>query len=185
MFKNSLLSLFFISSVIFQGCNDNDKVEKANSMIASNEFVLTTTNGKQLVVRKSKNGLVLDGAKGKVLIFDIFATWCPPCQATAPRLAALQKKYRKDLVVIGTTIEEGISNQKLTDFKREHHAKYTLVNSSENRKLITEIANELELGERFPIPVMAIYKDGTLVNHYIGAVEEEFVDSDIKNALKR
>ena len=185
MFKTSLLALIFTTTLIFQGCSDNDKVEQANQMIASNEFVLTTTNGKQLVVRKSKDGFLLEGARDKVIIFDIFATWCPPCRATAPHLAALQKKYREDLVVIGMTIEDSISNEKLNDFKRTYHANYTLVNSSENRKLINEIAQQLELGARFPIPLMVMYKDGVKVEHYLGAVEEEFVDSDIKKALNK
>jgi len=32
--------------------------------------------------------------------------------------------------------------------------------------------------------VIALYKDGKYINHYIGSVQEEFIDSDIKNALK-
>jgi len=47
------------------------------------------------------------------------------------------------------------------------------------------MAKMLQLGERFPIPMMAMYKDGELIQHYIGAVEEEFIESDIKQALKR
>jgi len=30
---------------------------------------------------------------------------------------------------------------------------------------------------------MAMYKNGKLINHYVGATEEEFIDSDIRNAL--
>jgi hypothetical protein len=32
---------------------------------------------------------------------------------------------------------------------------------------------------------MAIYKDAKLVNHYLGAVEEEFVESDILRTLEK
>jgi hypothetical protein len=30
---------------------------------------------------------------------------------------------------------------------------------------------------------MALYLDGKVINHYIGEVQEEFVESDIKRAL--
>ena len=64
-----------------------------------------------------------------------------------------------------------------------YDAQYTLVNSKENRRLVDDIATSLEVGDRFPIPLMAMYLDGKLVNHYVGAIEEEFIESDIKRAL--
>ena len=60
---------------------------------------------------------------------------------------------------------------------------YTIVNSDRNRPLVNEIVSALKLGERFPIPIMALYKDGKLITHYVGEVQEEFVESDIKRAL--
>jgi len=30
---------------------------------------------------------------------------------------------------------------------------------------------------------MAMYKDGVLINHFVGATQEEFIESDIKRAL--
>jgi len=60
-----------------------------------------------------------------------------------------------------------------------YDAQYTLVNSKTNRRLIDDIAKNLEVGDRFPIPLMAMYLDGKLVNHYVGAIEEEFIESDI------
>jgi len=190
MFKTTLLSLIFLVAILSQGCSDDakrsdKKIEEANSMLSTNEFVLTSTQNKQYVISKTDTGFVLDSDKKKMIIFDIFATWCPPCRATAPILSDLQKKYKDDLIVIGITIENGISNEKLQEFKKMNSANYTLVNSPENRALITEIASNLKLGSNFPIPLMAIYKDGKLVNHYVGATEEEFIESDIKISLDK
>jgi len=129
------------------------------------------------------DGYTLDGANGKVVIFDIFATWCPPCRASAAHLSALKKKFKDDLIVIGVTIQEDLPNQKLQDFRETYGADYVLVNSTQNRRFVNSIAKNLELGDNFPIPIMAMFKDGKLVQHYVGMVEEEFVESDIKRAL--
>jgi len=187
MFKKTILTAIFLSALLFQGCSSSDKeessVSEANSMIAANEYILTSTDKKQYIIKKEADGFVLEGAEGKVIIIDIFATWCPPCKAAASHLSSLQAKHKDDLVIIGVTIEDNIQNQKLIDFKEKHDANYILVNSSVNRRLVNDVALALKVGDRFPIPLMALYKDGKLINHYVGAVEEEFIDSDIKKAL--
>jgi len=186
MLKKSILPILFSLSLLFNGCNNDEKIttmDKANSMVSTDEYVLTSINNKQFTVKKEKDGLSVKEANGKVVIFDVFATWCPPCRAAAKHLSSLQKKYKNDLMVIGITIEDGITNEKLAMFKKENNIDYILVNSPQNRAVITEIANDLKLGDRFPIPVMAMYKDGKYITHYVGVVEEEFIDRDIKKAL--
>ncbi len=189
MLKKSILSLMFLSALIFQGCFSTEKqdsnVEEANSMISKsqNEYVLTSTDSKQYIIKKKADGFILEGAEDKVIIIDIFATWCPPCKAAASHLTSLQEKYKDELVIIGVTIEDNIANEKLEDFKKKYNANYVLVNSTTNRRLVNDVAAALDVGDRFPIPLMALYKDGKLINHYVGAVEEEFIASDIKKAL--
>ncbi|MGE4419032.1 MAG: TlpA family protein disulfide reductase [Sulfurimonas sp.] len=185
MFKKYILSLSIVSAVLFQGCSSNNEEKKnsVNSMVSAKEYVLTGIDQKQYVVKKEGKGFVLEGAKDKVVIFDIFATWCPPCRAAATHLSSLQEKYKDDLIIIGITIEDKIQNSKLQEFAKTYNANYILVNSDQNRRLSDEIVKELELGERYPIPTMAMYKNGTLINHYVGATQEEFIDSDIRNAL--
>ena len=183
MTNKSILTTLLALTLAFGGCSKEDKTEEANSMISANEYILTALNNTQYVVKKESNGFILENAKGKVVIFDIFATWCPPCRASASHLSSLQKKYKDDLIIIGITIEDNIPNSKLQDFREQYTANYTLVNSDQNRRLADAIVKELGLGERYPIPTMAMYIDGKLINHYVGAVQEEFIESDIKKAL--
>ena len=183
MTKATIFSSLLLLSLLFQACSKKEESSQANSIISKNEFVLTALDNKQYVVTKEIDGYSLKGAKGKVVIFDIFATWCPPCRATAPHLTSLQKKFPKDLIVIGVSIEDSLPNQKLADFRQKYGANYILVNSSQNRRLVNSMAGFLKLGNNFPIPIMALYKDGKLLKHYLGLVEEEFVESDIKRAL--
>ena len=184
MLKNSITALLLASTLIFIGCS-SDENQDANNMISSNEYVLTALDNKQYTVKKEGSGFLLQNAKGKVIVFDIFATWCPPCRGAATHLTSLQEKYKDDLIIIGISIEDNILNAKLLEFREEYNANYTLVNSDQNRRLADSIVKELKLGERYPIPIMALYKDGKYINHFIGSIEEELVESDIKLALDK
>lgn len=180
MFKKSLLLFSTTLILLFNGCSKSDD---ANDMVSTHEYVLNGIDSKQYIAKKYGHGFGLEDAEDKVVIFDIFATWCPPCQATAPMLGSLQKKYKDQLVVVGITIEEDIENKKLQEFSEKHNAGYVFVNSDQNRVLSDEIVKELKLGERYPIPLIVMYKGGKLINHYVGATQEEFIESDLKRAL--
>ena len=184
MSKTLLHTTILTLTLLFAACSsDSDKAQELNEMVATNEYVLTQTDAAQLTVIKVKNGFALKDAKDKLLLISIFATWCPPCQGEAMHLTSLQNKFKEHLVIVGVTVEEGISNEKLQEFKTEFKADYTIVNSSSNTQLISAVAQELKIGRNFGIPLMALYKNGELISFYQGATEEEFIESDIKKAL--
>ncbi|MDF1884259.1 TlpA family protein disulfide reductase [Sulfurimonas sp. SAG-AH-194-C21] len=184
MLKLSFLTSLIALSLLLSACSkDESTSDEANSILSTNEFLLTGLDNTQYTVKKSPSGFSVTEAAGKVIIIDIFATWCPPCQAEASHLSSLQKKYKDSLLVLGVTVENNIKNKKLQKFRTEYHANYPLVNSSENARFIDAVAEKLKIGSNFGIPLMAMYKDGVLINFYQGAVEEEFLESDIKKAL--
>lgn len=58
---------------------------------------------------KDVNGKTVSSAdfKGKVVVIDFWATWCPPCRDEIPGYIELQKKYGKDgLVIIGVSLDQ-------------------------------------------------------------------------------
>lgn len=184
MSKTILISTLISLSLLFTACSDNKAAQDdANSMLSKNEFILTALDKSNITVKKAPTGFSIKGKENKIVILDIFATWCPPCQAEASHLSNLQKKYKDSLRVIGVSVEDGVADAKLQDFRAEHKANYMLVNSSENSRLIDAVAAELKVGRNFGIPLMAMYKNGKLINYYQGATEEEFIESDIKKAL--
>ncbi|MGE3956520.1 MAG: TlpA disulfide reductase family protein [Vicinamibacterales bacterium] len=44
--------------------------------------------------------------RGKVVLVNFWATWCPPCRAEIPDLVKLQEKYKDRLVIIGVSEDE-------------------------------------------------------------------------------
>lgn len=65
-------------------------------------------------VSKDKDGhrLALEDFKGKYVLLDFWATWCVPCRASMPHMAAIYQKYKSrnfDIIAIGdddTRIQE-------------------------------------------------------------------------------
>ena len=57
----------------------------------------------------------LSDYRGKVVLLNFWATWCPPCRAEIPDLVKLQRDYRRQgLQVIGVTYPP----EKLTEVRR-------------------------------------------------------------------
>ena len=45
--------------------------------------------------------------KGKVIMLNFFATWCPPCQVEVPDLVAVNKKFAgKDVLIVSLSVDE-------------------------------------------------------------------------------
>lgn len=45
--------------------------------------------------------------KGKVVLVDVWATWCPPCRKSLPEVAALQKAGGDSYVVVPISVDNG------------------------------------------------------------------------------
>ncbi len=183
MLKQTLFFIPLMAMLLLQGCGDSSQDDGIQDIVAVTEFKLTDTTGKQLNVKKELNSFNLENTQGKVILYDIFATWCPPCRASATHLTSLQNKYPNDLVVIGLSIEDDIDAKKLEVFKVDNNAKYTVTYGEQSILLGRSIASAIHVGQSFPIPLMVMYKDGKYVTHYTGIIPEEVIESDIKLAL--
>ena len=70
----------------------------------------------------------LSDFKDKVVVLDLWATWCGPCRLEVPHLVELQNEYKaKGVEVIGLTTEDPDSDEeKVRDFAKEFNINYKL-----------------------------------------------------------
>ncbi|MDO8264384.1 MAG: TlpA disulfide reductase family protein [Gallionella sp.] len=116
----------------------------------------------------------LEDYRGKWVLVNFWATWCPPCLSEIPELSGLHDAHKdKDLVVIGIAIDSG-SSRKVTDFSQAHGISYPVVMG--NSKIAAQI------GELDVLPTSYLFSpNGEQVSYQPGEVTRESVETYIKN----
>lgn len=52
------------------------------------------------------NQFRLGDQRGKVVVLNFWATWCPPCLAEIPGFVRLQEEFQEDVVFVGLAMDE-------------------------------------------------------------------------------
>lgn len=72
----------------------------------------------------------LSELKGKVVLFDFWATWCSPCIAEIPKLKELVAEYGSDFVLVSISSDAltgGADQAGVRDFMEEHGINYMVL----------------------------------------------------------
>ncbi len=101
--------------------------------------------------------------RGKIVVLNYWATWCPPCIEEMPSLNRLADRFRdKDLVVLGVSLDEDADAYK--DFLAKNQISFlTLRNPA---RAVSEQYGTYKLPETF-----VISRQGRLLKKYIGPKE--------------
>ncbi len=54
--------------------------------------------------------------KGRPVVVNFFATWCPPCRAEIPMLVEMADKYRGRVDIVGMTVDNDASMPKVMPY---------------------------------------------------------------------
>ena len=109
----------------------------------------------------------LASLKGKVVVLDMWATWCGPCIAEMPDYDAFAKKNQpRGVEVVGIVFSSG-EPQEVQDFVREHRIAY--------RQLLgpDELLDSYGANSGFPT-TFVIDAAGMIKLKLIGAVPQKF-----------
>ena len=89
----------------------------------------------------SNKSIMLNSYKGKILIVNFWATWCPPCREEMPELSELSQELKaKDIQVIGIAVDDAES---IKDFQKETPVAYPLLEAEvEGAPLATGLGND-------------------------------------------
>ncbi len=127
---------------------------------------------------KSDNKVTLDDFKGKVVLVNLWATWCLPCIAELPSLNRLQDKWPQDkFSVVAISLDNKISPLDLRSFLDKHGAKGIDVYHDKDR--------QIRLKWKYAgLPTsFLIDREGIVVRQYNGAYDWDNELKDIRALL--
>ncbi|MDQ1610348.1 MAG: hypothetical protein QOG00_279 [Pyrinomonadaceae bacterium] len=141
------------------------------------DATLTTLDGKSLK---------LSDLKGKVVVLNLWATWCGPCRREIPDFIKIQEEYEgRGLEVLGVTSEdERNTAESVNQFVKEFEINYKVV-------WVDAKGWEAFLAPRYSIPqTYVLGPDGNVLQKFVGyspqvaTMVRDIADRTLGNAAK-
>jgi len=92
-----LLAVIIVTACL--SCSRTEKGTAGGNGDAAPAFILSTLKNEKVSLKDYR---------GKVVLVEFFASWCPPCQMAAPNITSVYEKYKdRGFVALGVSIDEG------------------------------------------------------------------------------
>jgi thiol-disulfide isomerase/thioredoxin len=121
----------------------------------------------------------IDEWKGRVLVCNFWATWCPPCREEIPLLVAVREKFAPHGVeILGIAID---TVEKVTNFARELRISYpVLLAGGDSLDLMRELGNT---SGALPYTVV-LDRSGALAHRHLGLVRQEDLEAALEQLVR-
>ncbi len=160
-----------LSGILFLSC----KVPEDGAAIGGDAKELKPAPDLVLAKVDGSGTLSLAEHKGKVVLVDLWATWCAPCIKELPHLQALSEKFVEDFLMLGVVLESG-DPEEIQAFIAEKEIRYPQVLGEEGTKD--------SFGPFLGYPTKyLIDRDGRVVKRYFGMVGEELA-ADVETLIR-
>ena len=114
-------------------------------------------------VQDSDRKVSLDELRGKVVVLNFWATWCPPCIEEMPSLVQMQQKMKgKGVEVLAISVDA--DRGAYQDFLKAHNVDLLTVRDADQK------SNNLYGTFKFP-ETYIIDRNGVLRRKFIGAID--------------
>jgi peroxiredoxin len=114
------------------------------------------------------NPVTLSGLRGKVVVLNFWASWCPPCRVEMPSMERLNEVFgSRDFALLAVNVEQDAAAVRA--FLKENPHSFAVLLDPQGK------AQQLYGVYRFP-ETFLIDKSGRVVEHYLGARDYSAVD---------
>jgi len=171
-----LLPLLLLTACAQQ--NDNKPQNSEPEKYDASATTASTHKAPDFTLKNTSTGadVKLSDYRGKVVIIDFWATWCPPCRRGIPDLVDLKNRYGDDIEIIGISVDNEKTVGDIPGFIKEKGINYPVVYYN------NEVVNAY--GGISSIPTSFIIdKEGNITASYVGLVDKEVYETAI-NKLK-
>ena len=127
---------------------------------------------------KDMNGVdvKLSSFKGKVIVLNFWATWCPPCELEIPDLVQIQKTYPDDVVIVGVSVDD--TADQLKPYAAKKQMNYPVLVGLDHEDI------QDAYGPMYGIPVSVfIGRDGKIARRHSGIYSKEQFVREIEALL--
>ena len=116
----------------------------------------------------------LKALRGKIVLVDFWASWCPPCIIEIPHLIALQKKHAGRFAIVGVSMDDDADSAK--EVAAKHPFNYPLV--------MGDVALGKSFGGVLGLPALfLIGPDGKVIANWRGEVAPEEIEKAVAAAV--
>ncbi len=121
--------------------------------------------------------ITLSALRGKVVLVNFWATWCPPCRAEIPHLVNFYNKNKsKHFLIIGINVN--VTKEGVASFTRRNKIDYPVVYAT--AEVIRKYGGISEIPQTF-----FISKDGMVAFHWTGFLPENILKIVSKHLMKK